>query len=43
MNEKRKEIVLKAFDKLDLDKSGKIELSEIKSLYNVKNHKDVLS
>ena len=43
MNEKRKEIVLKAFDKLDLDKSGKIELNEIKSLYNVKNHKDVLS
>ena len=43
MNEKRKNIVLQAFDKLDLDKSGIVELNEIKSLYNVKNNKEVLS
>ena len=36
MNEKRKNIVLQAFYKLDLDKCGIVELKEIKSLYNVK-------
>ena len=43
MNITRTSIVLKAFDKLDLDKSGIIELNEIKSLYNVKNNSEVKS
>ena len=43
MNDIRKKVVLQAFDKLDLDKSGIIELNEVKSLYNAKNNKDVLS
>lgn len=43
MNQKRVNIVLKAFDKLDLDKGGVIEIDEVKSLYNAKNSKDVLS
>lgn len=43
MNDIRKKVVLQAFDKLDLDKSGIIELNEVKSLYTAKNNKDVLS
>lgn len=43
MNNRRKKIVLQAFDKLDADRSGIIEINEIKSLYNVKNHPDVKS
>ena len=43
MNITRTSIVLKAFDKVDVDKSGIIELNEIKSRYNVKNNVDVKS
>jgi Ca2+-binding EF-hand superfamily protein len=43
MNITRTSIVLKAFDKIDTDKSGVIELNEIKSRYNVKNNADVKS
>ena len=43
MNETRKRIVLQAFDKLDSDGSGIIEINDIKTLYNAKNSKDVLS
>ena len=43
MNSRRKKITLQAFDKLDSDRSGVIEINEIKSLYNVKNHPDVKS
>jgi Ca2+-binding EF-hand superfamily protein len=43
MNQKRKRIAMQAFDKLDSDRSGVIEISEIKSLYNVKLHPDVKS
>ena len=43
MNDIRKKVVLQAFDKLNLDKSGIIELNEVKSLYTAKNNKDVLS
>jgi Ca2+-binding EF-hand superfamily protein len=43
MNQKRKKLALQAFDKLDSDKSGVIEINEIKYLYNVKNHPDVKS
>lgn len=41
MNNRRKKITLQAFDKLDSDKSGIIEINEIKGLYNAKNHPDV--
>jgi len=43
MNITRTSIVLKAFDKLDTDKSGIIEMNEIKSVYNAKNNADVKS
>lgn len=43
MNQKRINVVLQAFDKLDLDKSGVVDINEVKNLYNAKNSKDVLS
>jgi len=43
MNNKRKKLALQAFDKLDADKSGVIDVNEIKYLYNAKNHPDVKS
>ena len=41
MNQKRKDIVTKAFNKLDIDKSGFIDMDEIKHSYNAKNNPDV--
>ena len=43
MNGYRKKITLQAFDKLDTDKSGIIEISDVKTIYNCKNHPDVKS
>lgn len=43
MNSRRKKISLQAFDKLDTDKSGIIDINEIKYLYNAKQHPDVKS
>jgi Ca2+-binding EF-hand superfamily protein len=43
MNGKRKGLVSKAFSKLDLDNSGVVDMDEIKGLYNVKKHPDVIS
>ena len=43
MNQKRIGIVKEAFKKLDIDKSGQVEISEIKLQYNGKNHRDVKS
>jgi len=43
MNGYRKKITLQAFDKLDADKSGIVEIADIKTLYNCKNHPDVKS
>ncbi len=43
MNGYRKKITLQAFDKLDADRSGIIEIAEVKALYNCKNHPDVKS
>ena len=37
----RKALVKKAFDKLDADKNGVIELDDIKQFYNAKHHPDV--
>lgn len=41
MNAKRKAVVTQAFNKLDIDKSGFIDMNEIKHSYSAKNHPDV--
>ena len=43
MNKRRVDIVKEAYKKLDIDKSGQVELSEIKSQYNAKKDPDVKS
>ena len=43
MNQKRVDIVKEAFKKLDIDKSGQVEITEIKTQYNAKNDRDVKS
>lgn len=41
MNAFRKSLVAQAFGKLDSDKSGVIEINDIRGVYNGKNHPDV--
>ena len=41
MNNARKALVKRAFDKLDRNRNGVIEVDDIKELYNAKNHPDV--
>jgi len=41
MNQFRKNLVKKAFDKLDANKNGVVEIDDIKGVYNAKNHPDV--
>lgn len=41
LNETRRGILRAAFDKMDIDKSGKLEYSDLKSVYNARNHPDV--
>ena len=43
LNPRREAVVRAAFSKLDLDKSGVIELNEVKSFYNTKNNPQVLN
>ena len=43
MNDYRKNLIRKAFDKIDIDKSGTLEYSDVKDVYNAKNHPDVRS
>ena len=43
MNQKRIDIVKEAFKKLDIDKSGQVEIAEIKLQFNAKNDRDVKS
>src|SRR5690242_8063198 len=43
MNQVRKALVKRAFDKLDVDKDGVIKLSEIKKFYNAAKHPKVVS
>jgi len=43
MNNKRKKIVEDIFNYLDINKSKEIEIEEIKSKFNAKNHPDVLN
>jgi len=42
MNPKRKALVDKAFDRLDLDKSGVVESSDIRGIYNPSKHPAVI-
>jgi Ca2+-binding EF-hand superfamily protein len=41
MNQGRQALVRKAFDKLDKNKNGVVEMDDIKDVYNAKNHPDV--
>ena len=41
LNERRKNVVIAAFNKIDLDKSGIIELNELKSFFNTRNNPEV--
>ena len=43
MNPARKRIVGQAYNKLDKDKSGYIDINDIKGTYNAKKHPDVMS
>ena len=43
LNPRREAVIRAAFNKLDLDKSGVVELNEVKSFYNTKNNPQVLN
>jgi len=43
MNKRRECVVQAAFQKLDLDKSGTLQIDEIKSAYNAKAHPEVIN
>ena len=43
MNERRLNVVLSAFSKMDLDKSGILEFNEIKTFFNTKNNPLVIN
>ena len=42
MNENRRNLVVKAFEKLDRDGSGVIEVADLVGVYNAKKHPAVL-
>ena len=41
LNDFRRGLIRKVFDKLDIDKSGELTYSDVKDVYNAKNHPDV--
>jgi Ca2+-binding EF-hand superfamily protein len=41
MNQPRKNLVKRAFDKIDRNRNGIVELDDLKGVYNAKNHPDV--
>ena len=43
MNENRKSYVLKAFNKLDRDGSGVVDINDLRGTFNAKKHPDVLA
>ena len=43
MNEKRKKIIIQVFKSFDKNKSGEVELDDIRDAYNAKMHPDVIS
>jgi Ca2+-binding EF-hand superfamily protein len=42
MNPAREAIVMQAFNKLDKDKGGWIDVNDIRGVYNARKHPDVL-
>ncbi len=42
MNAFRKRIVSQAFNKIDKDKSGYVDINDIKDVYNASRHPDVI-
>lgn len=42
MSNYRKKLVQQAFNKLDRDGSGEVDMSDIKDIYNAKRHPDVV-
>lgn len=43
MNDRRKATCMKAFAKIDVDKSGEITIEDVKHLYNAKKNPKVIS
>ena len=43
MNNFRKKLISQAFDKIDRDKSGFVDINDIKDIYNASKHPDVVS
>ena len=43
MNQRRQAIVKKAFAVIDSDKSGILDINDIKGRYNAKKHPDVIA
>jgi len=43
MNQFRKDICMKAFKVMDKDRSGVIDISDIKGVYNAKKHPEVIA
>ena len=43
MNQFRRRLVSQAFQKVDADRNGYLEVSDLKQFYNAKKHPDVLS
>jgi Ca2+-binding EF-hand superfamily protein len=41
MNNTRRALVKKAFDKIDKNRNGIVEIDDLKGVYNAKNHPDV--
>lgn len=41
MNQSRRNLVKKAFDKLDKNRNGIVEVDDLKGVYNAKFHPDV--
>jgi len=41
LNEFRKTLIKRCFDKIDIDKSGELDYSDVKDTYNAKKHPDV--
>jgi hypothetical protein len=41
LNDFRRGLIRKVFDKLDIDKNGVLEYSDVKEVYNGKKHPDV--
>ena len=43
MNDYRRKLVEKAFNKLDRDQNGEITIDDLRGVYNASNHPDVRS